>query len=423
MFTRRTLIITSLGALIIGAFWFALHYQWIIIRLPGFSRGLDNALTATRERRPTNLFFPSHQELKLEKKDIMWSSQPDETCANTITAWLNILEEEGITEKKTILQSATLTPNNDQLIISLDRAPFSSESSTTHKWLVIESLLATLRGACSSLKSVLFLSHHEPMDDYHLDFSAPWPATGFLTTQPGRAEAALAFPIKTPFTIMLDPAGDAQTPGRVIGESFERGITVQYAETIKALLEKNLSNVRVLLTRFPGETLEPLQNAAFSNRLGADLFISIHFYQESEQPAQCSLFYYMSDPASDMWQKRQTPLSWQPYNKAHLAAIRQSAHYAALLYQALKPYYRRGLFKLNDVMGIPCRPLAGVQAPAIMCEIGLHTKDSWTFLTGPVAEGIISIVQTMRQSARTSSTSIAGVEEEQGQEAARQIPA
>ena len=69
-----------------------------------------------------------------------------------------------------------------------------------------------------------------------------------------------------PFSIMLDPAGDAQTTGRIIDDNYERGVTLQLCEDIKKQLEaEQPKNTRIVLTRFPGETIDPLQNANFAN--------------------------------------------------------------------------------------------------------------------------------------------------------------
>ena len=66
---------------------------------------------------------------------------------------------------------------------------------------------------------------------------------------------------------MLDPAGDAQNPGRTIDDNFERGITLQFAEKLKEMLQEKFPTIRVVLSRTPGESLQPLQNANFANRL------------------------------------------------------------------------------------------------------------------------------------------------------------
>jgi len=81
--------------------------------------------------------------------------------------------------------------------------------------------------------------------------------------------------------IMLDPAGDAQYAGRRIDDSFERGLTLRCAEQLKQRLEQLFPQIHVVLTRLPGETVQPLQNANFANRLSVDLYLSIHFYHET----------------------------------------------------------------------------------------------------------------------------------------------
>ena len=68
--------------------------------------------------------------------------------------------------------------------------------------------------------------------------------------------------------------------GRIVNDSFERGLTLQFAQELKKELELNFNNIRVVLTRIPGETLESLQNANFANRLNVDFYLSIHFYSE-----------------------------------------------------------------------------------------------------------------------------------------------
>src|SRR5271156_6610097 len=95
-----------------------------------------------------------------------------------------------------------------------------------------------------------------------------------------------------PFTLMLDPAGDAQNPGRIIEDSFERGITLQCMQELQAVIAQRFPRIRVVVTRSPGETRQPLQNANFANRLDVDLYISIHCYPESKPKSQLYLYYF-----------------------------------------------------------------------------------------------------------------------------------
>src|SRR5690606_15053887 len=126
----------------------------------------------------------------------------------------------------------------------------------------------------------------------------------------------------SPFTIMIDPSGDTKHTGRIIQDTFERGITLQCAEQLKKELKKILPNIHIVLTRIPGETIQPLQNAAFANRLQVDLYLSIYFYFEPEIPAHISLYYYLSHQ-TDYWHTY-IPLSFYHVTQAHLINIEQT---------------------------------------------------------------------------------------------------
>jgi hypothetical protein len=96
-----------------------------------------------------------------------------------INAWLTLLDEENVMSKKVTLQSALMSAHG-HLYVSFDRNPFDENSPTYDTWMWIEGLLKTIRENEPSIQSVHFLVHHHPMEDNHLDFSNPWPITGFL---------------------------------------------------------------------------------------------------------------------------------------------------------------------------------------------------------------------------------------------------
>ena len=41
---------------------------------------------------------------------------------------------------------------------------------------------------------------------------------------------------------MINPAGDAKDAGRTLNDSFERGITLQFAQELKSAIESNYNN-------------------------------------------------------------------------------------------------------------------------------------------------------------------------------------
>lgn len=193
-----------------------------------------------------------------------------------------------------------------------------------------------------------------------------------------------------PMTIMLDPAGDARHVGRKLGDNFERGIALQYAEQVKATLEQHYPNVRVVLTRLPGEVEQPLQHANFANRLQADLYISIHFYQEQDVKPHWYLycFSYGNDFMGSC-----SSLALYSYDRAHLSNKQTTHYWATLIKQTLnqEPYTQH--YSVDGVYKIPFKPLIGIKAPAIAYEIGLKHPQDWSLAIEATTASLASIIK------------------------------
>lgn len=200
--------------------------------------------------------------------------------------------------------------------------------------------------------------------------------------------------ISKPITILLDPAGDAQHIGRVIDDSFERGLTLQLAESIKKNIEKSDNNVRIILTRIPGETLEPLQNVSFANRLNADFYVNINLYQE-KFGGQKIFIYYLQYNESDLWPRKLEIPSFCSFEDAHLLNIKNTIESANYFYKTIKDNYPNK-FAYNKPLGIPIRPLVGIRIPAISLEISLNSKNDWSLLVEPLSYGLSKIIEKLK---------------------------
>lgn len=192
------------------------------------------------------------------------------------------------------------------------------------------------------------------------------------------------YPPERTITIMLDPAGDARTPGRTIDDSFERGITLEFCQALKGSLEELIPGARMVLTRVPGETIAPLQNANFSNRLNANLFVSIHCYQERESRSTITTYYYLQHPITDLWHKPRS-LAFYPYDQAHMIHVHTSASYAQCAQKWLNTHKA---ISAQGPWGIPFKPLVGIVAPAVAFEIGIHHKAGWSSLVTAIAQAL-----------------------------------
>ena len=140
----------------------------------------------------------------------------------------------------------------------------------------------------------------------------------------------------------------------------------------------------MVLTRFPGETLEPLHNAHFANRLNVTYYISLHFYQETTTKPR--LYIYHFSYGDDFIAKTQE-LTFYPYDKAHIPAMPLTHQLAHTLQQSLA---QKSRFDVHSVVKLPFKPLMGIKAPAIALEIGLVSKDDWHACVDALTESIQS---------------------------------
>jgi N-acetylmuramoyl-L-alanine amidase len=213
------------------------------------------------------------------------------------------------------------------------------------------------------------------------------------TLEPAQPVSAQVCPI----TIMIDPAGDIRNPGREIEDTFERGITLQCAQDLKKLLEANSNGIRVILTRVAGDTIEQFQNANFSNRLQADVYISLHFYQAKTAYQRIYVYHMLYNPITDFWGKKEDDLVLQPYNQAYRANIKKTRKLATIVVNSLKKAEKQYKFICQGLFGIPFKPLVGIVAPAFALEISLNKKDDWKNIISPLAQAIAELINTIQE--------------------------
>lgn len=190
---------------------------------------------------------------------------------------------------------------------------------------------------------------------------------------------------------MIDPSGDAQHAGRKLYDSFERGINLQCAEQLKTILEQTYSGLRVILTRFPGETLEPLQKPNFANRLAVDLYISLASYQEAGVTATLSLYYFCNEE----FVVRSGELCFCPYDKVHVNNQHITQKYIEQVKQFLSQESSIKKCEVYGPFGIPYKPLLGIESPAFALELGLTTPQDVKILIPRIAESLDSVIQEL----------------------------
>ncbi len=176
------LIFFSLSAFITGGLLYALYYNIVIIRWPSSSSQAVTTSTSVIPKKLIILFFFKNNRWYQEEKQLIWPDNKYIQIMHILINWLIVLDEEEVTHKKISLQTALLSPSENDVYISFDRNPFSKESSTYEKMMLVESLLKTIRENKINIQNIYFLVHHIPLNDYHLDFSQPWPITGYISS-------------------------------------------------------------------------------------------------------------------------------------------------------------------------------------------------------------------------------------------------
>lgn len=189
-------------------------------------------------------------------------------------------------------------------------------------------------------------------------------------------------------TVILDPAGDAKRTGRRIGDSFERGLTLQCAEKIKEIIARDAPHIKVIITRMPGDIVYDLQNASLANRIHADLFINLNFYYTQE--TKPTLYLYQFSYGNDFATYHSQGLTLQSYDQAYLINKNITDGVSQLFKKELSRHVYQSLFLVGTPGSLPIKPLIGIVAPSISIEAGLKDKDLWHHYSEPLARAIIT---------------------------------
>ncbi|MGE0009871.1 MAG: N-acetylmuramoyl-L-alanine amidase [Candidatus Babeliales bacterium] len=198
------------------------------------------------------------------------------------------------------------------------------------------------------------------------------------------------------FTLLLQPAGDARHPGRSIHGSYERGLSIQLAEELKELLERKDITLNVIVPRFNGQSVEPLQHAAIANRLNVDAYIAIMLYEQQESNAQLGLYTYAADPSDALKTIRTNSLAFIPFDQAHLTNHQTSYRMADVL---LTSFQAKPLFTIigNQVHAIPLKNLTGILAPSVAIELSIQNTKKIKEYAQSLADALHTMLQSLKQ--------------------------
>jgi hypothetical protein len=173
---QRTYLIISSATFISALLFFAIYNQLILFCTPWSAK---KSTSSVLQKKHVTHYYYHGDKWKIEKQELLWSENTEKNIVQLINAWLTLLDEEHITPKKTMVQSALIS-SADCAYLSFDHNILAKEETIFKKWMLIEGLLKTVMMNNIPIKQVQFLVQHQQLHDIHLDFSLAWPMCGFM---------------------------------------------------------------------------------------------------------------------------------------------------------------------------------------------------------------------------------------------------
>ncbi len=179
-----SLSLISLACFCAGIFFFLLYRDFVIIKWVGSQGARQLAKLrkgAAVTRKEVKYYFFKDDTVYFEEGIMIWdTSSPTKNIKLLISDWLVCLQGEKQISPTVFLNSVAFSFGKESVFLNFNKSFFSKNSSIHHKWQLIESLLRTMRGAGVTVQSVRFFVDDKLLRDDHLDFSQPWPITGFI---------------------------------------------------------------------------------------------------------------------------------------------------------------------------------------------------------------------------------------------------
>lgn len=189
-----------------------------------------------------------------------------------------------------------------------------------------------------------------------------------------------------PWSLMLDPV-HMSSAGREIGDTFEQGLTMQCAKQIAQQLLEQHPKIKVIINNPDCQKIQPLHRTIFANRMNPDLYISIGFYYQKTKPFHAAIFYYRQNDAK-LCQKP-NPLHFYPIHQAHVINISKTDAYAKKFFESLQ---HNSHFICDGLFAIPCKPLFGIQSPALYLEFGIQENSNVSLACNAIIDCLQKVI-------------------------------
>jgi N-acetylmuramoyl-L-alanine amidase len=225
------------------------------------------------------------------------------------------------------------------------------------------------------------------------------------TSGPTAATQRPALAAREPFTVVvLDPGHGGQDSGAMVGEVFEKDLTLDVAQRVDRLLQSH--GLATVMTRVGDSYVSLADRAALTNRVADCVLVSIHF-NEGNKPVSSGIETYYADHQVF----GVAPIvSWLPF----LQRIKANA--PNIESQSLAGFIQASLVERTRAVNRGTKTehffvITNVQRPAVLVEGGFLTnKDDIARLSSEdyreqiatgISEGIIHYRDLLKQRAPT----------------------
>lgn len=179
---KSLLTVIFLIFVLLGALFFAYQQAWIMISLPSRSTQQSGQMHHQTTPKTVTLWFWKNNKWLHEKSEMIYTNDTAQNMQLLCNIWLQLLEEEHITDKQTTVQSVSLNKSRNEAFISFNQNFLNPQASTYDTCMLIEGLLKTIRHNNIVLSSIRFLVHHQTIQDDRLNFEISWPITGYISS-------------------------------------------------------------------------------------------------------------------------------------------------------------------------------------------------------------------------------------------------
>lgn len=187
--------------------------------------------------------------------------------------------------------------------------------------------------------------------------------------------------------IVIDAGHGGKDPGAVGHSSLEKDVTLQIAKKLAMALRKDLG-CKVLLTRSDDRYLKLHSRTAYANKVGADLFISLHANASTNRNAYGLETYYLNLSKNDQAAAvaaRENGTSLEDVGNLEAilfdlmanAKINESSRLAAEIQHAMVKYLSPKFSRIKD-LGVrqgPFHVLLGATMPSVLVETAFISNE------------------------------------------------